>query len=317
MSVTYDPSLGDRQFEEIDFYDRKAIVKFHAFQRDDSGGILVLEKKIFDYFQDASGQWFRRGEGDAGPTPVTADDVEYQDMIYWSFEIVSPPEFAGKFLPFRGALKGIVVKLEADGLWHFNLPRRSLGLDDAMYMVGMYVVAKKCGLDLAALDGESEMFDPDYVAEGVSALSQIVQAGLPLKVTDVLEHLIERKLKEAAEAGLLLEVKTGEKRPNSQSPWIGYGSISALTPAQAARFQAAAEAGQDQAEALRDQVRGMIPTEGIERQEFLKRVYDEASAIHPGLPSSGMLAELNATELQQLADKLAPRTPEEEEEMTL
>ena len=61
----------------------------------------------------------------------------------------------------------------------------------------------------------------------------------------------------------------------------------------------------------------MIPTEGIERQEFLKRVYTEASEIHPGLPAAGMLAALNATELQQLVDKLAPRTPEEEGEMTL
>jgi len=213
-------------------------------------------------------------------------------------------------LPFRGTLKGIVVKLEADGKWHFNLPRRSLGLDDAKYKVGTYVVAEKCGLDLAALDTESEMFDPDYVAEGIEALGRIVQSGSPLQVTDVLEHLVEAKLKEAAEGGLLLEVRTGEKRQNSRSPWIGYGTISPLTPTQAARFQAAAEAGHDEAEALRDQIRGMIPTEADAAREFLPKVYVEACVIHPGLPQSGMLAALNATELQQLVDKLAPTTPE-------
>lgn len=310
MSVTMDPRLGDQQFEEVEFYGREAVVRFHSFRRDNSGTIMVLEKKIYDYFQDASGQWFRRGATtEEGPTPVSADEVEYGDRIYLQFEIVSPAEFVGKQLPLRVPLKGIVVKKAPDGRWHFNLPRRSMGLDDPRYKVGLFVIAEKCGLDLAALDTESQMYDSDYVEEGLQALNQIVQSGMGLREIDVLEHLIEAKLKEAAERGLLLKVKTGEKRQGQTSPWIQYASVTPLTLEQAARLQASAEAGQDEADTLRDKVRAMIP-DGVERRDFLRKVYASASAIHPGLPQQGMLEVLNADELKQLVSKLL-RTDEE------
>lgn len=315
MSVQYDPTLGDSQsYDDFPFAGKEAIVRFAGFRRSDDGRILVLERSTFDYDKDAVGQWLRKGKtAEEGPTPVSPEDVEYQDNIYWQFTIVSPVEFAGKTLPLRGALKGVVAKLEADGQWHFNLTRRAMGLDDPQYMTGLFVIAQKCGLDTAAMDEESQMYDPSYVSNSLEVLGAIVQSGMPLEVTDVLEHLVEAKLREAADGGLLLRVKTSDK-----SNWIQYASVTPLTPEQASRFHATAQAGQDQASALRDQVRAMIPAEGDEHQEFLKRVYAEAGTIHPGLPQSGMLADLNAAELQQLVDKLAPRTPEGgEEEMTL
>ena len=90
MSVTMDPKLGGQQFEDFEHHGQEAIVRFHEFGRDDMGEIRVLEKPVYEYFSDASGQYFRRGEGEAGPTPVSADEVEHQDNIYWQFEIVSP-----------------------------------------------------------------------------------------------------------------------------------------------------------------------------------------------------------------------------------
>ena len=299
MSVTMDPGLGSQQYEDFEFHGREAIVRFDEFGRDESGEIRVLEKPVYECFQDQGGQWFRRGEGEQGPTPISADEVETQDNVYWQFEIVSPAEFAGKHLPLRGALKGIVVKKAPDGKWHFNLPRRSMGLDDAKFKVGLYVIAEKCGLDLAALDTESQMYDPDYVSEGLEALNQIVQADMPLREVDVLEHIIEAKLKEAADRGLLLKVKTSDR-----SNWIQYGSVTPLTSEQAARFQEAEAGQQDEAETLRDHVRAMIPSDGADRQVFLKDVYNKAVAIHPGLPTSGMLDALNASELQQLVAQL-------------
>ena len=174
-------------------------------------------------------------------------------------------------------------------------------------MTWLFVIAQKCGLQIAAMDEDSQMHDPGYVSDSLEALGAIVQSGMPLEVTDVLEHLVESKLKEAADGGLLLRVKTSDK-----SNWIQYASVTPLTPEQASRFHAAAEAGQDQAAALRDQVRAMIPAEDDARTEFLGKVYTAATAIHPGLPPSGMLEGMNADELQQLVSKLA-RTPEEGE----
>lgn len=301
MGVTMDPGLGDQpSFDDFEFKGQEAIVRFLEFRRDEGGEILVLEKPIFDYVEEA-GQWYRRGAtAEEGRTPVSAEEVEYQDNIYWQFAVVSPSEFAGKCLPLRGALKGIVVKRDAaTGRWHFNLLRRAMGLDDAKFKVGLMVVAEKCGLDLAALDTGSQMYDEDYVAEGIEALNQIVQADMPLRKIDVLEHVIEAKLKDAAERGLLLKVKTNER-----SNWIQYGSITPLTAEQAVRFQAAEAGQQDEADALRDRVRGMIPTDAAERKDFLRKVYTEASAIHPGLPEQGMLQALNAAELQQLIARL-------------
>lgn len=300
MSVQYDPSPREER-EEYQFHDREAIVKMAPFTRGEDGEIFVKDMPEFQYFEE-DGQWYRRGATrDEGPTPVDEKDVVFWPTVYYQFVIVayqeqdgSPGcEHVGKFLPYGSKLKGITTYKDEHGKWWFKMP--GLGLLDAKYRTGLFVVAAKGGFDIQALNSESALYSPEYIADEVGTLES------PVTSVQVLQKVIEPKLLAAAEAGLLLKVHTSER-----SNWVQYGSITSLTPEQAARYHEAQASSSAKSEELRDKLRGMAKDAP---KDFADRVLALALEVQPGVARDSILEQLAASTMEHIVKRLSEPEP--------
>ena len=304
MSVEYDAAGSQSQErEEFQLHDKEAIVRFAPFSRTQDGDLVVSSQPEFEFYQEDD-QWFRRGATrDEGSTPVLESEVIFWDTVYYQFEIVaylerdgSPGrEHLGKHLPYGSKLKGIKTYKDDAGKWWFKMP--GLGFKDSKYRTGLFVVAEKCGFDIQALNPESGLYSPEYIADEMAALES------PLGPEQIIEKVIEPKLLAAAESGLLLQVHT-----NANSNWVQYGSITTLSPEQAARYHEQAASEDTKVEGLRTKVREMAKGAG---PDFATQVYKLALQVQADVDKDDVLVSSTASTLEFVLQALGESEPAE------
>lgn len=283
----------------IDFPDKSAVVKFSEFRRGDEGDIIVANKPDGKYYQ-RDGQWYARGDtADEGSSAVAEVDVKYSDYVYARMEVVSPVEVAGGELPLRVKLKGIYC-YQRDGEWFFTLP--GSGLDrrpdgERFRPTGLFQQAKEMGFQIPRLDPESPLCEKDesgtplYIAGEVASLADKMYD--PLEPVHVLEHVIEAKLKQAAEAGHLFAVQT------SNIGWIVWNSLAALTAEDAAVISQQVSQGEDEANVYRQQIRKMAKV-APNPEEFALEIYNVAVGVQVDVVAKNLLASCNLETLEHI-----------------
>lgn len=300
MSVQYDaPGSQSQVREEFDFSDREAIVKCIGFSRSQDGALVVKDRLGYG-LQQVGEQIVDTLNGDA----IVRDSDAWERVVYYQFEIVayqdqdgSPGhEHVGKSLPYTSKLKGITTYKDDEGKWWFKMP--GLGLADAQFRTGLFTIAEKCGFDVQALNVGSALYSPEYIADEVAKLES------PITPEDILTRIVEPKLLAAAENGLLLKVHTG---PNSN--WVQWGSITPLTPEQAARYHEAQASSSAKSEELRDKLRGMAKDAP---EDFADRVLALALEVQPGVARDSILEQLAASTMEHVIERLSePESPQQ------
>jgi hypothetical protein len=283
----YTEESGARDFDDVVFPNAGAVCRFSGFTRNQDGQIVVKEK----------------------PSGAPGSD-EVADYVYANCEIVSPVEHAGEDLPLRIKLKGIRCYQDDVGAWKFHLS--GLALDSEFRPTGLFQNAKEMGFKTTALDPQSqigyevnEAGVPVYIADEVERLIEV--ATYPLTPVQVLDVVIEPKLKQAAEAGHLFNVRT------SEISWIIWNSLQALSGEDAvtiqAQAQAQAAAGEAQAEAIRQRIReGQAEAE--DAQAFAERVRAYAADVQPDVDGGHLLASCTPATLEHIQNRLWPATTE-------
>lgn len=297
MSVQYDaPGSRAQVIEDFNFHDREAIVRFHDFSRTQDGALLVKDR--LGYGLQQVGEQIVDTRND---NKVVRDAEAWEKVVIYHFEIVAYQEddgsagheHVGKSLPYTSKLKGITCYKDDAGKWWFKLP--GLGLRDAKFRTGLFTIAEKCGFDIQALNSDSTLYSPEYIADEVAMLES------PITPEDVIVKVIEPKLLAAAEGGVLLRVHTG---PNSN--WVDWGSIETLTAEQAARYHEAQVSGEAKAEELRNTIRGMAKDAP---EDFADQVHKLALQVQPGIAQEDLLSQLTVATMEYVVSSLSEPEP--------
>jgi len=277
QEVTWGAGAG---YENLDLSGRELFVRFAGFRREtDNPARLLVKTGLAWGYIERDGKVYKRGT-ETEPESLVINPADcFQDKFYWRFEIVAG-EFVSEEVPHSTRMKGIAFP-SGNRIKFITGPQKS----------GFIQTAEACGLNLAALDDSSQLFDPTYFDP-----DWIASLEMPLSFEQVLLKLVEPKLLQLAEEGHVVKVRT-----QPESNWIQWDSFAPLSPEAAKRVLSSDGAA--------DKLRQRIKSEVQAGRYTASDVAAQATQVCPTLDVSGgkpILEQLSEAQLRQLLEKLAP-----------
>jgi hypothetical protein len=303
---------------------QKHIGRFVGFTRKQDGGLSQREKLPYQYFVKDDVVFQRADTERQKPqrklAPAEVAEIVMETEVYFRLQIVTG-EHAGVICPCSCRIKGVYVWEDDEDGWQFWVKTAIDPERKNDRLSGFIETSIALGLNARLLDVTSSFF-AELNEDGEKAGHAYVKEALenmeaPLTVRQIVEHLIEPKLLEAAEAGRLVEFTVDPKAKRGN--WIKRATIQALSAEDAAKVKVTvdmpAPVEKLDAEALKAELKALVAEGKIARETLHEAVkYHGANPVREQGPMLDQVEnQIGAVGLKAVRDQLVGQAKMDEE----